>query len=76
MENQEVKVKSSTKSSINWIAGIGALLALGTHYGLDLTPQEQVNVLLVITTFGFPIIMYLRTFVTKTVTPFVANKLK
>ncbi len=70
-----VDIQPATQSKINWVAGVAGILALGVHFGLPLTPEQQSDLLVVITTIVFPMIMYMRTYMTKTVTPSVAAKL-
>lgn len=75
IESQTVHVQSAMWSKINWTAVITALLGLLTAFGVPISDELKVQLMVLITTVGPAAIVMFKTFFTTTVTPASAAKL-
>jgi hypothetical protein len=73
-DNTVVDVKSAWLSKINWAQALGVLASILVFFGIDLTPEVQAQLLIVINGIAAVVTWALRTFFTKTVTPSAAAK--
>jgi hypothetical protein len=63
-----VPVKSSWYSKINWTQAIGVLASVGVIFGVEITPETQVQILGGIQVVQAAVTYILRTWFTKDVT--------
>ena len=70
-----MEIKSAWASKINWTAAATAAISLAAAFGLELDGDTRTAILSVAGITGPALIIVLRTFFTKSVTPAVAKKL-
>ena len=75
MDMKSVEVKSAWLSNINWTAAATAFFGLLAAFGFKMDEGLRVQILSAIVVVGPGLIWFLKTFVSKSVTPSVAKKL-
>ena len=68
-EQVAVPVKSAWTSKINWVQAVAVVAALGTMFGVDLSPEDQVKIITGITVVQGFVTGVIKTWFTPTVTP-------
>jgi hypothetical protein len=64
-----VPVKSATSSKINWVALLGPVTSMLAWWGLNVTPEVLLAIVMGVQAGQSVITMILRTFFSKSVTP-------